>query len=107
MGGRVIKAITQCVQKNVELLELNDESMDDEVEAFDLAATIKRVLEELKKRIKCSIHAVEAIIGDGELKGVFAKFRADLESLLKNDAKQCVKTKGVLEKMKWVSIWIF
>lgn len=100
MGVRVVKAISQCVRNEFYVLTLNDESMDDEIVPFDLAETIKNLIEQLKKRIKCSINAVEKIIGDGELRGVYKKFRVNLESLLKNDAKQCLVVKGVIEKLK-------
>lgn len=84
----------------MDLFELSEESMNDDVVTFDLAETIKKLIEQLKKRIKCSITAVEEIIGEGELRGVYQKFRADLESLLKTDAKQCLEVADVIEKLK-------
>lgn len=100
MSGRVVKAITQCVRNEVELFELNEELVNDDVVTFDLAESIKKLIEQLKQRIKCSLTAVEGIVGEGELRGVYKKFRADLEALLKNDAKHCLEVKGVIEKLK-------
>lgn len=104
MGGQVIQAITQCVKNEVDQFELNEEeeeeSMDDDVVTFDLIDTIKKLIKKLQERVKCSIDAVGEIIGDGELKNVYKKFRSDIENLLKNDAKQCLETKGVIEKLK-------
>lgn len=79
---------------------MNEEPMDDDVVTFDLAETIKKLIEQLKQRIKCSLTALEDIIGEGELRGVYKKFRADLKALLKNDAKQCLEVRGVIEKLK-------
>lgn len=84
----------------MDLFELDEEPMDDDVVTFDLAETIKKLVEQLKQRIKCSLTAVEEIVGEGELRGVYKKFRADLESLLKSDAKQCLEVKDVIEKLK-------
>lgn len=80
------------------------ESMDDDVVTFDLADTVKKVIEELKQRIKCSITAIEGIVSEGQLRSVYQKFRADLESLLKTDAKQCLETSRVTDKLKWVNV---
>lgn len=101
MGGQVIQAIAKCAKHEVDLFELNEEeSMDDEVETFELIDTIQNMIEKLRETVKCSITSVQAIIGDGELKNVFLKFRFDVESLLKNDVNQCLKSDGILGKLK-------
>jgi len=101
LGGKVIQAINQCIKNEVEVFELNEvELMHEDLVTFDLADTVKKVIEELRKRIKCSINGIEEIVGEGELRSVYQKFRADLESLLKTDAKQCLEANGVVNKLK-------
>lgn len=74
--------------------------MDDEVASLALLDTIKKALEKLQKKVTCSLDAVGGVIGEGQLRHVYKKFRADVESILKNDALQCLKVSGPIEKLK-------
>lgn len=85
-------------------MELHDELNDDEIAQFALGDTIRKVLEKLREKVKCSIDALGDIIGEGELRNVYKKFRADVESILRNDALECLKVHGAIEKLKWVKI---
>lgn len=87
-------------------MELNDDSIDDEVAIFALVDTIKKLLEKLREKVKCSLDALGEIIGEGELRNVYKKFRADVESILRNDALECLKIRGAIEKLKWAKILI-
>lgn len=83
-------------------MEISDDSFEEnDVEAtFSLVDTVKKMLEQLVEKVKCSMDAVEAVIGEGALRSVFKQFRYDVESLLKNDAKQCLHADGLIEKLK-------
>lgn len=106
MGVQVIQAITQCIKGvtvEEDLYELDeDESieLDDEVVTFDLIERIKTLIKKLQEKVKCTVNAVETIIGEGQLRNVYQQFHSDVKNLLKYEGKHCLETEGVSEKLK-------
>lgn len=69
-------------------------------ETYNIVDTITGAFEKLVRQVKCSVNAIEEIVGEGELKKVFDEFKANLESVLHHDMQECGKAEGLLEKLK-------
>lgn len=82
-------------------LEIDELRLFDE-KSFDLIGSIAKMLNALIEKVKCTLDVIGDLIGDGELRNVYKKFRADVEAILQNDVQQCKQTKGLLAKIKWV-----
>lgn len=101
MGLKAIKAIADCVKNGYFVMDLSEElTGNDEHVTFDLVDLVKTVIEQIRKKINCTLEKIGNIIGDGELRHVYQKFRSDVESLLKNDALKCLYVNGTIEKLK-------
>lgn len=68
--------------------------------AYDIIDAITKMVNSLIEKVKCTLDVIDDIIGDGELRNVYKKFRADVEAILKNDVKQCTQTEGLIAKLK-------
>lgn len=106
MSQKIIEALKQCSQNDVNVFEMEDEfgelfSIDDEDDfTFGLVGTVTKKLRQLVEKIKCSLRVIGETVGNGDLKDVFLKFRHDIVKLLKNDVKECIHTEGVKAKVE-------
>lgn len=112
LAPQVVEAVKQCSQKDVDVFSLEDEiaeslafdddelTFDDEELTFGLVGTITKKLRQLVDKIKCAVRVTGEVIGEGDLKKVFLKFRDDITALLKNDVKGCIQTKGLKAKIE-------
>lgn len=101
-----MKALYQCAKKEsptenpFELAVENELTLFDEEESFGVIDIVTQVLNNIIEKAKCTLDVIDKLIGAGELRGVYRKFRKDVEAILMNDVKKCMETKGVLEKIK-------
>lgn len=105
LAQKIIKALNQCSHKEINIFALDDEiaepaSFIDEDLTFGLVGAITKRLRQLVAKVKCAVRVTGEVIGEGELKKVFLKFRDDVTSLLKNDVKNCIQTKGLKAKIE-------
>lgn len=112
MAPKIIQALKQCTQKEVDEFSLDDEiaeslafdddelTFDDEELTFGLVGAITKRLRQLVEKIKCSVRVTGEVIGEGDLKKVFLKFRDDITAIVKNDVKQCIQSKGLKAKIE-------
>lgn len=112
MAPKVVEALKQCSEKEVDDFSLDDEIAaslafdddellfeDDEL-TFGLVDKITKKLRQLVDKVKCAVRVTGEVIGEGDLKNVFLKFRKDITALLKNDVKGCIQTKGLKAKIE-------
>lgn len=110
LAPKVVEALKKCVQKELDVFSLDDEIADfmtfddDELtfddEEFGLVDRITKKFRQLVEKIKCAVRVTGEVIGEGDLKSVFVKFRNDVAALMKNDVKSCLQTKGLKAKIK-------
>lgn len=104
----MIKALVQCAKKEGPSISNEvsfESSIDNELtlfdeESFGLIDIVTKILNSIIEKTKCTLDIIDKIIGNGELRNVYKKFRADVMAILKNDVKQCAQTKGLIEKLK-------
>lgn len=72
--------------------------------AFGLSDTISKVVEALKKKVKCSLNAVGELLAESDLLDTFLELKQDVESLLQNDLKNCLQADGLLAKLKYAKL---
>lgn len=78
----------------------DDLTFEDEELTFGLVGAITKKLKQLVEKIKCAVRVTGEVIGEGELKKVFLKFRDDIVAFLKKDVKDCLQTKGLKAKIE-------
>lgn len=105
MAHKIIKALNQCTHKEVNVFALDDDvveytSIIEEDLTFGLVGAITKKLRQLVAKVKCAVRVTGEVIGEGDLKKVFLKFRADITSILKVDVKNCIKAKGLKAKIE-------
>lgn len=112
LAPKVAEALKQCSEKEVDAFSFDDEiveslafdddelTFDDEEFTFGLVDRITKKLRQLVDKIKCAVRVTGEVIGEGDLKNVFLKFRDDITALLKNDVKGCIQTKGLKSKIE-------
>lgn len=101
----MFKALRQCSKKsppNEKPFELpiDDEFMLFDEESFGLIDIVTKALNLMIEKTKCTLDAVGKLVGEGELKTIYMKFRADVDAILQNDVKKCMDTKGLIERIK-------
>lgn len=103
-----MKALVQCAKKSSPIT-LIEESFESSInveltlfneEPFGLIDIMTKLLNSMIEKAKCTLDVIGKIVGDGELWNVYKKFRDDVSEILKNDVKQCMQTKGLIEKLK-------
>lgn len=65
------------------------------------------ILNSLIEKTKCSLDVIGYVIGGGELSPTYKKFRANVETILKDDVNECVQTRNAMKKFKWVELNLF
>lgn len=104
MAQKIVKALKQCSHKEIDVFALDDElavepSFIDDDFTFGITGAITKILRKLVEKVKCTVRVTGEVIGESELKKVFLKFRNDITSLLKNDVKNCIRSKGLRAKI--------
>lgn len=69
-------------------------------EPFDAIDGVTKWWNSIIEKTKCTLDAVGDLIGKGELRTIYKKFRADVDVILRNDVKKCMDTKGLIERVK-------
>lgn len=69
-------------------------------ESFHEIDKINSVLNSSIEKTKCTLNVVDGIVGEGQLRNSYEKFHMNVETILKNDVRQCTQTEELIEKMK-------
>lgn len=69
-------------------------------EPLDSIDFVTKALSSIIEKTKCTLDALEKLIGEGKLRTIYKKFRADVDVILRNDVIKCMDTKGLIERVK-------
>lgn len=102
LATSITKALVQCAKKRASFVSNEDafiSSFDTEM-TFGLTDIVGNLYDALIRKTKCTLDAMEDIVGEGELRHVYKKLRTDVEAILMNDVKECARTNGLIGKTK-------
>lgn len=97
LARKVVDALKTCLRGDGETLFISNE--DDEVVVYDAADVIKKVIQVVVEKVKCSLNSIQGLIKDAELKKVFEDLKSAVEDILQNDLQKCAEAEGLKEKL--------
>lgn len=98
VAQKVHQALAKCIKN--EQVYVSNESTAVSPFTYDISDKVAEMLQALIKKVKCTLNAMEDLLAEGELRNVYKKYRADVESILTNDVKKCLSAEGLVGKLK-------